>query len=61
MLLTVIVPTPRPAEAADVACTPTTGFTNCRRITYSGGDQTYALPSTATAVEVRAWGAAGGG
>jgi trimeric autotransporter adhesin len=60
-LMTFSLLAPNRSDAAEVACTPTAGFTNCVRFTYSGSDQTYTLPNTATAVEVRTWGAAGGG
>jgi uncharacterized repeat protein (TIGR01451 family) len=49
------------ASAAQVACTPTAGFTNCARFTYSGGDQTFTVPSGVTSLDVRMWGAGGGG
>ena len=39
----------------------TAGFTACKRITYSGADQTFTVPTGITSVSVRAWGAAGGG
>src|SRR5580704_19633595 len=40
---------------------PTAGFTNCARFTYSGGDQTFTVPSGVTSLDVRMWGAGGGG
>src|ERR1700691_841394 len=49
------------AGAAQVTCTPTAGFTNCARFTYSGGDQTFTVPSGITSLDVRMWGAGGGG
>lgn len=49
------------ASAAIVDCAPTAGFTACKRITYSGGDQTFTVPSGITSISIRAWGAAGGG
>jgi trimeric autotransporter adhesin len=50
-----------PAIAAVVACTPTAGFTACLRYTYSGGTQTFTVPTGISNLEIRAWGAAGGG
>lgn len=49
------------SQAATVACTPTTGFNNCFRITYSGGAQSITIPAGVTSIQVRSWGAAGGG
>src|SRR5580698_1410336 len=51
----------RRLAATLVACTPTAGFTNCARFTYSGGDQTFTVPSGVTSLDVRMWGAGGGG
>lgn len=48
-------------RAAQVACTPTAGFSVCWRFTNSGGNQTITLPTGITSVQVRLWGAAGGG
>lgn len=50
-----------PALAAQVACTPTAGFSVCWRFTHSGANQTITLPAGITSVQVRLWGAAGGG
>lgn len=50
-----------PAEAAISNCTPTAGFTACKRITYSGSDQTFTIPTGVTSIQARVWGAAGGG
>ncbi len=49
------------SHAAVTDCTPTAGFTACKRITYSGGDQTFTVPTGITSLDVRLWGAAGGG
>ena len=49
------------ARAATVACTPTSGFNNCFRITYSGAAQTITIPSGVSSIDARLWGAAGGG
>ncbi len=49
------------AASAQVACTPTSGYNHCLRYTYSGTDQTFVVPTGVTSLEVRAWGAAGGG
>lgn len=50
-----------PASAAQVACTPTAGFSVCWRFTNSGANQTITLPAGITSVQARLWGAAGGG
>ncbi len=50
-----------PAKAAQVGCTPTAGFTDCQRFTYSGNDQTFTVPAGVHSVSVKAWGAGGGG
>ncbi|BEP63073.1 hypothetical protein GmRootV213_36270 [Variovorax sp. V213] len=50
-----------PALAAQVACTPQSGFNSCVRVTYSGGDQTFTVPTGVTSVFIKAWGAGGGG
>jgi trimeric autotransporter adhesin len=49
------------AQAAVTPCTPTAGFTACLRYTFSGANQTFVVPTGVTNIEVRAWGAAGGG
>ncbi|MFJ8043545.1 glycine-rich protein, partial [Kitasatospora sp. NPDC096147] len=46
---------------AQVACTPTGTNTNCVRLTYSGGDQTFTVPPGVTTLFARLWGAGGGG
>ncbi|MBG1231174.1 beta strand repeat-containing protein [Aestuariivirga litoralis] len=51
----------QPSTAGQVACTPTAGFNTCYRFTYSGGNQSFTVPSGVTSVETRVWGAAGGG
>jgi hypothetical protein len=58
---TVLVPSR--ADAAETACTPDTGYTECVMVSYSGSDQTFALPTNAIAsqVLVKLWGAGGGG
>ncbi|MFC5666542.1 glycine-rich protein [Kitasatospora misakiensis] len=48
-------------QRALVACTPTSGFTNCARVTYSGGDQTFTVPAGVTSVYARVFGAGGAG
>ncbi|MFJ8433914.1 hypothetical protein ACIQ9P_21700 [Kitasatospora sp. NPDC094019] len=48
-------------QRAQVACTPTGSFTNCARVTYSGGDQTFTVPAGVTAVYARVFGAGGAG
>ena len=50
-----------PAQSASLPCTPTAGFNTCYRITYSGGAQSFTIPAGVTSVQIRAWGAAGGG
>ena len=50
--------------AAQVACTPSPGYTNCIRITYSGTDQTFTVPASYISgrpLIVETWGAGGGG
>jgi hypothetical protein len=49
------------AHAGTVNCTPTSGFNTCKRITYSGSDQTFTVPNGVTSIDVRVWGSAGGG
>ena len=49
------------AAAGSVACTPDSGFANCTRITYSGGDQTFTVPANVTSIKVKMWGAGGAG
>src|SRR5580698_2437513 len=49
------------ASTAQVACTQTAGFTNCGRFPYSGGDQTFPVTTGVTSLDVRMWGAGGGG
>ena len=49
------------ASAAQIACTPSSGFSVCYQFTYSGADQTIAIPAGITSVDVRSFGAAGGG
>lgn len=49
------------ADAGQVACTPSPGFTHCLRITYLGADQSFIVPGGVTSLQVRAWGAGGGG
>ncbi|MDY0813139.1 hypothetical protein [Kitasatospora purpeofusca] len=48
-------------QRALTACTPTGSFTNCTRVTYSGGDQTFTVPAGVTAVNARVFGAGGAG
>jgi hypothetical protein len=56
---------PSPEARADVTagCTPTDGYTNCVVVTYAnpGANQTVRIPAGVTAVDVRMWGAGGGG
>lgn len=59
--LAVTAGTRTPAEAAEEGCTPTAGFTDCARFTFSGGDQTFTVPDGVTSLDVRMWGAGGGG
>ncbi|WP_307598099.1 beta strand repeat-containing protein [Variovorax boronicumulans] len=53
--------TPAPARAAQATCTPQSGYNSCVRVTYSGGDQTFTVPTGVTSVFIKAWGAGGGG
>ncbi|MFE2408521.1 hypothetical protein ACFXDE_09275 [Kitasatospora sp. NPDC059408] len=48
-------------QRALVACTPSSGFTNCTRFTYSGGDQTFTVPAGVSSVYARVFGAGGAG
>lgn len=50
-----------PVQAAQVPCTPSVGFSRCVRITYAGVDQAFTIPASITRVQVKAWGAGGGG
>ena len=52
---------PMLAQAAQVSCTPSTGYANCLRFTYDGADQAFTVPTGVTALFVKAWGAGGGG
>lgn len=52
--------TATPAQAAQVTCTPTDGFDECVRFTYSGGNQTFTVPAGVTELDVRVWAAGGG-
>ena len=49
------------AEAAVIVCTPTSGFNICKRVTFLNADQTFTVPNGITSLDVRVWGAAGGG
>ena len=49
------------SQAGEVDCVPSSGFNQCKRITYSGADQTFTVPNGVTSLDVRLWGAAGGG
>jgi uncharacterized repeat protein (TIGR01451 family) len=61
MIITLAALPSADAGAAQVSCTPTAGFTNCAEFTYSGADQTFTVPSGVTSLDVRMWGAGGGG
>src|SRR5580704_16977637 len=61
MIITLAALPSAEAGAAQVTCTPTAGFTNCVQFTYSGADQTFTVPSGVTSLDVRLWGAGGGG
>ena len=49
------------AHGAQTSCTPQAGFTACAQFSYSGGDQTFVAPAGITSLNVKAWGAGGGG
>ena len=54
----------QPSFSAEVTCTPSAGFTNCVRVTYSGSDQTFTVPNGFVAgnyLHAEVWGAGGGG
>jgi fimbrial isopeptide formation D2 family protein/uncharacterized repeat protein (TIGR01451 family) len=46
---------------AVVACTPEPGFVGCEAFTFSGGDQGFTVPDGVTSLNVKVWGAGGGG
>ncbi|MFJ2740438.1 DUF11 domain-containing protein [Streptomyces sp. NPDC087440] len=46
---------------AAVDCTPSAGFTNCVRFEHTGADQTFTVPTGVSSLDVRMWGAGGGG
>lgn len=50
-----------PAWAAQQDCTPDSGYNTCVRFTASGGEQTFTVPAGVTRVDVKLWGAGGGG
>lgn len=45
---------------AQVACTPSAGFNQCVRVTYSGGDQNFTVPAGISSLKVTIWGGGGG-
>lgn len=49
------------AQAAEEECEPEADFTDCVRFTFDGGDQTFTVPDRVTELDVRMWGAGGGG
>ena len=49
------------AHGAQTTCTPQAGFTACTQYSYSGGDQTFTVPAGITSLNIKAWGAGGGG
>ena len=49
------------AHGAQTTCTPQAGFTACTQFSYSGGDQTFNVPAGITSLNIKAWGAGGGG
>ena len=49
------------AHGAQTTCTPQVGFTACTQYSYSGGDQTFTVPAGITSLNIKAWGAGGGG
>ncbi|MCX5204372.1 DUF11 domain-containing protein [Streptomyces sp. NBC_00237] len=58
--LTSVLPASAHARAL-AACTPSAGFTNCVRFEHTGADQTFTVPAGVTSLDVRMWGAGGGG
>lgn len=58
LLLGILLPV---AALAQVACTPSAGFNSCVRYNYTGANQTYTVPTGITSINVKAWGAGGGG
>jgi uncharacterized repeat protein (TIGR02543 family) len=58
------VPAPTTGSAPGTACIVDAGFTNCKVFSYTGGNQTFTVPSDIDATKgilVEAWGAGGGG
>lgn len=58
------VPAPTTGSAPGTACIVDAGFTNCKVFTYTGGNQTFTVPSdidVTKGIMVEAWGAGGGG
>ena len=49
------------AHGAQTTCTPQASFTACTQFSYSGGDQTFTVPAGITSLNIKAWGAGGGG
>jgi len=45
-----------PAKA-QVACTPSPGFTNCVDFVYTGADQHFTVPTGVTSINIKVWGA----
>lgn len=63
LLLTLFIPV-QPAVADLVNCTPSPGYTDCVRVTYSGSDQTFTVPAgfpAGVALVAEVWGAGGAG
>lgn len=63
LFLSLLVPAP-PAEASQVTCTPTAGFTDCIRFPYTGSIETLTVPAgfvTGNYLHIEIWGAGGGG
>jgi Glycine rich protein len=49
------------APVASTPCTPDAGFAHCERFTYTGAAQRFVVPGGVATLNVKAWGAGGGG
>lgn len=48
-----------PSLAAETACAPPVGYTNCVLYTFSGGDQTFKVPTSVTSIHAEVFGSGG--
>ena len=61
VIITVLLATPTSATADEEPCTPSAGFDACVRITHEGANQTFTVPDGVDELDVKLWGAGGGG